>query len=206
MIVYLVNSTTEHGMLSFLDVFFGYHQIPMYQLDEEKTAFIMPHELFCYKFMSFGLKNARATYQRLMTKIFESLIGRTVEAYIDDVVVKSRTRIEHAQHLEEIFPLMREYNMKLNPAKCTFGVNANKFLGFMVTQNAYRGQSGPNQSCHGNIRPKLQIGAATPHKSFGYTRTLHNLIYRQVKAFFPYTKRSQRDKVDNWLQASIRED
>ena len=79
----------------------------MYQPDEEKTAFITLHGLYCYKVMLFGLKNVGATYQRLMTKIFKPLIGRMVEVYIDDIVVKSRTRIEHAQHLEKIFHLMR---------------------------------------------------------------------------------------------------
>ncbi|RVW84454.1 Transposon Ty3-I Gag-Pol polyprotein [Vitis vinifera] len=80
------------GMLSFLDAFSGYHQIPMSPADEEKTAFITPHGLYCYKVMPFGLKNAGATYQRLMTKIFKPLIGHTVEVYIDDIVVKSKTR------------------------------------------------------------------------------------------------------------------
>ena len=68
-----------------------------------------------------------------MTKIFKPLIDRTVEVYIDDIVVKSKTRAEHVQHLEETFCLMRAYNMKLNPAKYAFGVNVGKFLGFMVT-------------------------------------------------------------------------
>lgn len=83
--------------------------------------------------MLFGLKNAGATYQRLMTKIFKPLIERTVKMYIDDIVVKSITRSEHTQHLEEIFHLIRGYNMKLNSAKCAFGVSADRFLGFMVT-------------------------------------------------------------------------
>ena len=106
----------------------------MFQLDEEKTAFVTPHRLYCYKVMPFGLKNAGATYQRLMTKIFKPLIGQTMEVYIDDIVVKSKIRSEHALHLEETFPLMKAYNMKLNLAKCAFGVSAGKFLGFMITQ------------------------------------------------------------------------
>lgn len=82
-------------MLFFLDIFFGYHQIPSYPLDAEKTTFITPHGLYYYKVMPFELKNVRATYQRLMTKVFKPLIGRTVEVYIDDIVVKSRTRGKH---------------------------------------------------------------------------------------------------------------
>ena len=125
-------------MHSFLDAFSRYHQIPMYPPNEEKIAFITPHGLYCYKVMSFGLKNVGATYQRLMTKIFKPLIGHMVEAYIDDIMVKSRTRGEHDQHLEEVFHLLRKYDMKLNSSKCAFGVSASKFLGFMVTQRGIK--------------------------------------------------------------------
>nr|CAN74249.1 hypothetical protein VITISV_035574 [Vitis vinifera] len=130
----IVDSTAGQGMFSFLDAFSGYHQIPMAPADEEKTAFITPHELYCYKVMPFGLKNAGATYQRLMMKIFKPLVSRTVEVYIDDIVVKSKTRGEHAIHLQEVFHLLRNYDMKLNQSKCPFGVSAGKFLGFMVSQ------------------------------------------------------------------------
>ena len=68
-----------------------------------------------------------------MTKIFKPLINQIVEVYIDDIVVKSKTWIEHIQHLEKVFRLMRAYNIKLNPSKCAFGINARKFSGFMVT-------------------------------------------------------------------------
>ncbi|RVW37522.1 Transposon Ty3-I Gag-Pol polyprotein [Vitis vinifera] len=130
----IVDSTSGQGMLSFLDAFSGYHQIPMSPDDKEKTAFITPHDPYCYKVMPFGLKNAGATYQRLMTKIFKPLIGRSVEVYIDDIVVKSKTREQHILHLQEVFYLLRKYGMKLNPSKCAFGVSADKFLGFMVSQ------------------------------------------------------------------------
>ncbi|RVW58468.1 Transposon Ty3-I Gag-Pol polyprotein [Vitis vinifera] len=103
----IVDSTSGQGMLSFLDAFSGYHQIPMSPDDEEKTAFITPHGLYCYKVMPFGLKNAGATYQRLMTKIFKPLIGHSVEVYIDDIVVKSKTREQHILHLQEVFHLLR---------------------------------------------------------------------------------------------------
>ena len=102
----IVDATTGHEVLSLLDAFSGYHQIPMAPEDEEKTTFITPHGLYCYKVMSFGLKNAGATYQRLMTKIFKPLIGDIIEVYIDDVVVKNKTRNEHAQHLQKVFLLV----------------------------------------------------------------------------------------------------
>ena len=130
----IVDSTTEQELLSFLDAFSEYHQIPMALVDEEKTAFITSHELYCYKVMPFKLKNADATYQRLITKIFRPLVGRTVEVYIDDIMIKSKTREDHMHHLQEVFHLLRRYDMKLNPSKCAFGVSVGKFLGFMVTQ------------------------------------------------------------------------
>ena len=121
-------------MLSFLNAFLGYHQILIHPPDTAKTAFITPHGLFCCNVMLFGLKNARATYQRLVTKMFWPLLGKTMEVYIDDMLVKSKERLDHARHLQEAFKLLRAYGMKLNPSKCAFGVNASRFLGFMVTQ------------------------------------------------------------------------
>ena len=121
-------------MLSILDAFSRYHKIPMHPPDAEKTSFIMPHRLYCYNVMPFGLKNAGATYQRLVTKMFRPLLGSTMEVYIDDMLVKSKQRPDHVTHLPQGFDLLREYGMKLNPLKCAFGVNAGKFLAFMVTQ------------------------------------------------------------------------
>ena len=84
--------------------------------------------------MSFGLKNVGAKYQRLVTKIFKLLLGKTMEVYIDDMLVKSKQRPDHVTHLQEAFDLLKAYDMKLNPLKCAFGVSAGRFLGFMVTQ------------------------------------------------------------------------
>ena len=125
----IVDASAGHGMLSFLDAFSAYHQILMHSSDAEKTTFITPHELFCYNMMPFGLKNARATFKRLVT-----LLRKTMEVYIDDMLVKSKERPDHAKHLQEAFGLLQAYGMKLNPLKCAFGVNAGRFLCFMVTQ------------------------------------------------------------------------
>ena len=83
--------------------------------------------------MFFGLKNVEATYQRLMMKIFKLLIGQIMEVYIDNIVIKSKTCVEHIQHLEEVLGLIWKYNMKLNRLKCVFDISAGKFLSFMVT-------------------------------------------------------------------------
>ena len=129
----IVHAATMHGILSFLDSFSGYHQIPMHPPDVEKMAFITLHGLYCYDVMLFDLKNAGATYQRLVNKIFRPLLGNTIEAYIDDMLVKSKEHFDHTKHLQEDFKLLRRYNMKLNPLKCELGVSLGKFLGFMVT-------------------------------------------------------------------------
>ena len=120
----IVDTSTWNGMLSFLDAFSGYHQIPMHQPDAEKTSFITPHGLFCYNVMPFGLKNAGATYQRLVTRMFRPLLDNTMEVYIDDMLVKSKKRLDHSAHLQQTFNLLRKYGMKLNPSKCAFGVSA----------------------------------------------------------------------------------
>ena len=139
----IVDASAGHGMLSFLDSFSGYHQIPMYPLDEEKTSFTTPHGLFCYNVMPFGLKNVGATYQRLVTKMFRPLLGKTMKVYIDDMLIKSKERSDHANHLQHVFDLLRTYGMKLNPAKCAFGVSAGRFLGFMMTQRGI--EANPSQ-------------------------------------------------------------
>ena len=130
----IVDASARHGMLSFLDAFSGYHQIPMHPPDAEKTAFITLHGLFYYNVMLFGLKIVRVMYQRLVTKIFRLLLRKTIEVYIDDKLVKSKGRSDHAKHLQDAFDLLRVYDMKMNPSKCAFRVNAGRFLGFMVTQ------------------------------------------------------------------------
>ena len=130
----IVDASAEHGMLSFLDTFSGYHQIPIHPSAAGKKYFNTPHGLYCYNMMPFALKNEGATYQRLVTEMFRPLLGTTMEVYIDDMLVKSKQRTDHATHLQQAFDLLREYGMKLNLLKCALGVSASRFLGFMVTQ------------------------------------------------------------------------
>ena len=87
---------------------------------------------YYYQVMPFGLKNAGATYQRLVNKMFQKHIGASMEVYIDDILVKSVKAELHVTHLVESFQVLKNYNMKLNPTKCAFGVSVEKFLGFIV--------------------------------------------------------------------------
>ena len=100
--------------------------------NKEKTAFVTSQGLYYYKVMSFDLKNADATYQRLMSEIFHELLGKTMEVYVDDMLVKYLHAKDHIRHLEQSFQVLRIYRIRLNPSKCAFGVEIGKFLGFMV--------------------------------------------------------------------------
>jgi hypothetical protein len=131
---FLVNSTSGHRILSFLDGNAGYNQIFMAEEDISKTAFICPGfvGLFEWIVMTFGLKNDGATYQRAMNLIFHDLLGIIVEVYIDDIVVKSASLNSHLANLRLAFEKMCRYGLKMNPLKCAFGVSTGKFLGFIV--------------------------------------------------------------------------
>uniref|UniRef100_A0A2N9EAF7 Uncharacterized protein n=1 Tax=Fagus sylvatica TaxID=28930 RepID=A0A2N9EAF7_FAGSY len=139
----LVDSASRHARLSFLDAFQGYHQIPMNPADQEKTAFITPRGTYCYRVMPFGLKNAGATYQRMVTKMFGPMLGKTVEVYIDDMLVKSLREEDHIADLLQVFNILRRDNLRLNASKCTFGVGSGKFLGHIVSRRGI--EANPDQ-------------------------------------------------------------
>ena len=129
----LVDATAGHPWMSFLDAFQGYHQIPLALEDQEKTAFVTPIGNYHYKVMPFGLKNAGSTYQRMMTRMFEPQLGKNIEIYVDDMVVKSKMVTEHLGDLGDIFDILRRHKLRLNASKCSFGVGSDKFLGYIVT-------------------------------------------------------------------------
>ena len=129
----LVDATVGDPRMSFLDAFQGYYQIPLALDDQEKTTFVTPIGNYYYKVMSFGLKNAGSTYQKMMTRMFESQLGKNIEIYIDDMVVKSKMVSEHVRDFWAIFEILRKYKLRLNASKCSFSVGSGKFLGYMVT-------------------------------------------------------------------------
>ncbi|CAL2256646.1 unnamed protein product [Prunus armeniaca] len=120
----LVDATAGHELLSFMDAYSGMHPT-----DLEHTAFITNRGLYCYNVMLFGLKNAGATYQQLVNKIFAELIGTSMEVYVDDMLVKIRTASDHLRNPSLMFGKLKQYIMRLNPSK---------FLGFMISQRGIK--------------------------------------------------------------------
>ena len=134
----LVDSTVGHQLLSFMDAFSSYNQIRLDEADQEKTSFVMSQVLFCYKVMPFELKNVGATYQRFVNRMFIQQIGRNVEVYVNDMLVKCKKRDCHLDDLRETFKTLCLYDMKFNPSKCVFGVSLGLFLSFIVSQRGVK--------------------------------------------------------------------
>ncbi|GKV02814.1 hypothetical protein SLEP1_g15204 [Rubroshorea leprosula] len=130
----LVERAAGHEWMSFLDASSGYHQVQLLLDDQEKTAFYAGDAIYCYVMMPFGLKNAGATYQKLVQIVFKLQIGRNIEVYVDDMIVTSVRAEDHIDDLSETFQNLRRAQMKLNPLKCTFAVESGKFLGYVVSK------------------------------------------------------------------------
>ncbi|CAL9017512.1 unnamed protein product [Prunus brigantina] len=199
----LVDSTSGNQLLSFMDAYSGYNQIMMHEDDRAKTSFIIERGTYCYKVMPFGLKNAGATYQRLVNKIFKEQIGKTMEVYVDDMLVKAPERVDHIQNLAEAFSLLRKYNMKLNPSKCTFGVSSGRFLGYLVTQRGI--EAHPNQ-----IKAILNMKSPATTKEIqsltGRAAALNRFLSRSTdkcRPFFKGLKKGHKDKWDDECEVAF---
>ncbi|XP_058084609.1 uncharacterized protein LOC131232405 [Magnolia sinica] len=131
----LVDNIARHKIFSFMDSFSGYNHIKMVIEDREKTSFITPWGTFCYRVMPFGLKNARATYQRAMTTLFHNMINKEMEVYVDDMIVKSRMIDRNFEDLEKLFNRLEKFKLRLNSQKCVFGATGGKLLGFIVSED-----------------------------------------------------------------------
>jgi ribonuclease HI len=181
----LVDSTSGYELLSFMDAFSDYNQILMHPEDREKTAFITDRGLYCYKVMPFGLKNAGATYQRLVNKMFQAQIGRNMEVYVDDMLVKSTESVSHVHDLHEAFETLKQYGMKLNPAKCAFGVSSGKFLGYMVSSRGI--EANPEK-----IQAVLEMQSLKTTKQLqqltGRLAALNRFISRSTDKCLPFFK------------------
>jgi len=135
----VVDSTVGCELLSFLDCYSSYHQISLKEDDQIKTSFITPFGAYCYTTMSFGLKNAGATYQHAIQQcLHDEIHDDLVEAYVDDVVIKTRDASTLIDHLDRTFKALNKYKWKLNPIKCIFGVPSGILLGNVVSRDGIR--------------------------------------------------------------------
>ena len=130
----VIDSTASSELLCFLNAYSGYHQIKMKDSDQIKTFLTMLYGNYCYITMPFCLKNTGTTYQWCMQCCFDKKIGRNVHVYVDDIAVISKKQGDLIDDLSKTFANLREYQMKLNPTKCVFGVPACKLLGFIVSE------------------------------------------------------------------------
>jgi hypothetical protein len=154
-------------------------------VDQEKKAFITDRGLYSYKVMPFGLKNAGATYQRLVNKMFRKQIGKNMEVYVDDMLVKGILAAKHIHDLAEAFQTLRKYNMKLNPSKCAFGVSLGKFLSFVASR---RGIEANPEKVHAVLDMQSPWDIKQLQQLTGRITALNRFILRSTDKCLPFFK------------------
>jgi len=183
--------------MSFLDTFQGYHQIPLALDDQERTAFVTPVGNYHYKVMPFGLKNAGVMYQRMIIRMFEPQLGKSIEIYIDDMVVKSKVEFEHVSNLGNIFAILRKHKLRLNASKCSFDVGSRKFLGYMVTHCGI--EVNPNQiKAINNLQPPRNPKEV--QRLTGMTAALNRFISRSADRCRPFFQLLNKWKGFEWTE------
>ena len=153
--------------------------------DQEKMSFITSQGLFCYKVIPFGLKNVGATYQRLVNHMFCPQIGRNVEVYMDDMLVRSLDEQKHQDDLQETFDTFRRYNMRLNSSKCVFRVSLGKFLGFMVSHKGIEANPIKIQAI---LDMKLPRSIKEVQSLIGRVATLNRFVSKATDKCLPFFK------------------
>jgi hypothetical protein len=183
----LINNASGNRIISFLDGNAGYNQIFMAEEDASKTAFICPGfiGLFEWVVMTFGLKNAGATYQRVMNLIFHELLGNTVEVYIDDIVVKLAEFSSHVADLRKAFDKMRRYGLKMNPRKCAFEVSAGKFLGYVIHEHGIEIDPDRIKSIQNVGPPTCKVKVQKFLGKVNYLRRFISNLAGKIDAFTP---------------------
>ena len=156
--------------------------------DEEKTSFITPFGTYCFTRMPFGLKNAGATYQRAMNYIFHDLIGKLVEVYIDDVVVKSALPEDHLANLRKVLERTRKHGLKMNPKKCAFGVTAEQFLGFLVHERGIKVGDKSRQAIQTMVPPSNKTELQSLIGKINYIRRFISNLSGRIEPFMPLVK------------------
>jgi len=147
--------------------------------------------------MPFGLKNAGATYQRLMDRVLAPMIGRNVQAYVDDIVVTSQVKDQHITDLEELFTTIAKYKLKLHPEKCVFGVEAGKFLDFLLTN---RGIEANPEKCAAILTMKSPISVKEVQQLIGQMTALSRFVSAGGDKGHPYFQCLRRNSRFIWTR------
>ncbi|KAL0387645.1 UNVERIFIED_CONTAM: Retrovirus-related Pol polyprotein from transposon gypsy [Sesamum radiatum] len=191
----LMDSTAGCRLFTMMDAYQGYHQIFIAEEDRDKIFFVTKNGIYYYNVMPFGLKNAGATYQRLVNRMFKESIGVSMEVNIDDMLVKSRRSDDHLIHLKQAFEVMRTNGMKLNPTKCTFGVGGSKFPDYLVRERGIEANPGKIEAIMKLVPPKTikEIQRLT-----GKITTLNRFISRSTDQNLPFFKTLRKTKDFEW--------
>jgi len=193
----LVDNASGYDLLSFMDAYSGYNQIRMHPEDEEKTAFMTDRANHCYRVMAFGLRNAGATFQRLVDKVFKNEIGKTIEVYVDDMVVKLTKEEDHQNNLNKVFDLLRRHDIRLNPEKCSFGVQAGKCLGFMLTR---RGIEVNPEKCKAIMDMRSPVNAKEVQKLTGRISSLARFLSCSADKNLPFFQLLRKNEKFCWTE------
>ncbi|XP_022004494.1 uncharacterized protein LOC110902062 [Helianthus annuus] len=206
-----IDSLATFRWKCFLDCYKGYHQVQMAVQDEDKTAFCTPTGLYCYTKMPFGLKNAGATYQRLMNETFSDAIGKYIEVYMDDLVTMSKEEGTMLANIQKTFNTLRSVSIKLNRAKFSFGMEEGKFLGFIVTKDGFKVNPEKVQAIErmpspSNIKDMQKLAgrlaalnrflANHAAKSFPFIKTLRNCLKKSQFQWTPEAENAFREMKD----------
>lgn len=151
--------------------------------DEDKIAFMAETANYCYKFMTFCLKNARVAYQQLMYKILQPMLRWNVQAYMDYMVVTSEHSKTHITGLEELFRTIRKHQLKLNLEKCAFGIRVGKFLGFLLIE---RGIEANLNKCAAIVNMRSPINVKEVHRLTSKMAALSRFLFASGQKGYPY--------------------
>jgi hypothetical protein len=191
----MINAAAGHKILSFMDGNASYNQIFMAPEDINKTAFRVPGAvgLFEYVVMTFGLKNAGATYQHAMNYIFHDLIGKFVEIYINDIVVKSALVEGHLGDLRQVLERTRRFGLRMNLKKCAFGVSADQFLGFLVHERGIKIGLKSQEAVKTMVPPTTKNELQQPISKINFVRRFISNLSGRIEPFMELVKIKAND-------------
>jgi len=174
-----------------LDLASGYWQVAMHPDDQDKTAFITPFGLYEFKVMPFGLKNAPATFQRLMNRILQPIIGKFCAVYLDDIIIYSTTFLDHLDHTKQVFQRLRDANLKIKMKKCSFALQELHYLGHVVGGDGIKPDPNKLKVMKDLSNPKTVTEVRMAIGLFSYYRRFIKNFATIAEPLYQLTKKNQ---------------